>query len=263
MNHSKERGIYLKILITGSTGMLGTALLNQFTSLNYDVKLTSRRKPETTGHFEWVYSDLLTGDGLEEALKDVEVVIHAATSPLKNSRLIDVSGLERFLTKLEHIKHFIYPSIVGIEDIPLKYYKVKFEAEDLLKNSSIPYTIVRATPFHDFVDHLLLSKPLFKRYIIPGSIKFQSVYVGDFANHLIGLIEKGPQGRTDDFGGPEIMSLREMANLKINVNNEPNKIVSISLPGKLYKSLLNGKNTNNMRQIGRVTFEEYLSQKLE
>ena len=65
MYHSKERGIYLKILITGSTGMLGTALLNQFTSLNYDdVKLTSRRKPETTGHFEWVYSDLLTGDGL-------------------------------------------------------------------------------------------------------------------------------------------------------------------------------------------------------
>jgi hypothetical protein len=49
-----------------------------------------------------------------------------------------------------------------------------------------------------------------------------------------------------------------MANLKINVKNEQNKIVSISLPGKLYKSLLDGKNTNNLRQIGRVTFEEYL-----
>ncbi|MDR6123615.1 uncharacterized protein YbjT (DUF2867 family) [Bacillus sp. SLBN-46] len=253
----------MKILITGSTGMLGTALINQLTNLNYDVKLTSRGKPETTGDFEWVYSDFLTADGLDEAVKDVEVVIHAATSPLKNSRLIDVSGLEKFLTRLDHIKHFIYPSIVGIEDIPFKYYKLKCEAENLLKNSSIPYTIVRATQFHDFVDHLLLSKPLFKRYIIPGSIKFQSVDVGDFANHLIGLIEKGPQGRTDDFGGPEIMSLREMANLKINVNNEPNKIVSISLPGRLYKSLVNGKNTNKLRLIGKVTFKEYLSQKLE
>ncbi|MEH7436691.1 SDR family oxidoreductase [Neobacillus drentensis] len=253
----------MKILITGSTGMLGTALINQLTNLNFDVKLTSRRKPVTPGQFEWVYSDLLTGDGLEEAVKDVEVVIHAATSPLKKSRLIDVSGLERFLTKLEDIKHFIYPSIVGIEDIPFKYYKLKCEAEDLLKNSSIPYTIVRATQFHDFVDHLLLSKPLFKRYIIPGSIKFQSVDVGDFAKHLIELIEKGPQGRTDDFGGPEIMSLREMAKLKIHVNNVPNKIVSISLPGKLYKSLVNGKNTNKLRQVGKLTFEEYLSRKLE
>jgi nucleoside-diphosphate-sugar epimerase len=82
--------------VTGSTGQLGSALLNKLKGSDYKVKITSRRKPEDIGHFEWVYSDLLTGEGLEEAIKDVEVIIHAATSPFKNSRLIEVSGLDKF-----------------------------------------------------------------------------------------------------------------------------------------------------------------------
>ncbi|WP_257984443.1 SDR family oxidoreductase [Neobacillus cucumis] len=247
--------------MTGSTGQLGSALLNQLNGSDYKVKITSRRKPERIGHFEWVYSDLLSGEGLEEAVKDVDVIIHAATSPTKNSKNIEVIGFENFLGNLKHIKHFIYPSIIGIEEIPLKYYKLKYEAEELLKNSSIPYTIVRATQFHGFVENLLLSKPLFKRYVIPGRIKFQSISVDEFAKHLIDLINKGPQGRTDDFGGPVIMTLREMAELKIMVNNETNKILSISLPGKLYKSLSDGKNTNSFQKVGKITFEEYLGNK--
>jgi len=242
---------------------LGSALLNQLTSPDYEVKLTSRRKPEFTGNFEWVYSDLLSGEGLEEAVKDVDVIIHSATSPIKNSRFIEVSGFEKFLSKLQHIKHFIYPSIVGIEDIPLKYYKLKNEEEVLLKNSSIPYTIVRATQFHVFVENLLLSKPLFKRYIIPGGIKFQSVDVGEFANHLIGLIEMDPQGRADDFGGPDIMTLSEMAELKMKINNETKKVLNFSLPGKLYKSFFDGKNTNPIKKVGKITFEEYIRNKMD
>ena len=247
--------------MTGSTGQLGSALLNQLKGSDYKVKITSRRKPERMGHFEWVYSDLLSGEGLEEVVKDVDVIIHAATSPTKNSKNIEVTGFENFLSKLKHIKHFIYPSIVGIEEIPLKYYKLKYEAEELLKNSSIPYTIVRATQFHGFVENLLLSKPLFNRYVIPGSIKFQSVSVDEFAKHLIDLINKDPQGRTDDFGGPVIMTLREMAELKIKINNETNKILSISLPGKLYKSFRDGKNTKPLQKVGRITFEEHLGNK--
>ena len=78
--------------------------------------------------FEWVYSDLLTGEGIEEAVKGVDGIIHAATSPMKNTRIVEVSGFEEFLKKIQHIKHFIYPSIVGIDQIPLKYYKLKYEA---------------------------------------------------------------------------------------------------------------------------------------
>jgi uncharacterized protein YbjT (DUF2867 family) len=255
----------LKVLVTGSTGLLGSTLVNQLTNLNYEVKLTSRRKPDITGSrdFKWVYSDMLTGEGIEESVKDVDVIIHAATSPTKNSKLIEVSEFERFISKIQHVKHFIYPSIVGIDEIPMKYYQFKCEAEEILKNSSIPYTIARATQFHSFVDQLLLSRPLFKRYLIPGDMKFQSVDVEDFGHHLIQLMSDGPKGRVDDFGGPEIMTLREMAELKMKINNETKKVFSFSLPGKLYKSFLEGKNTNPIQKRGKITFEEFLRNKLD
>lgn len=253
--------LYLRILVTGSTGQLGSALLKQLKGLDYQVKITSRSKPEGVD-FTWVYSDLLSGEGLEEAVKDVDVIIHAATSPIKNSKNIEVAGFEKILSKLHHIKHFIYPSIVGIEEIPFKYYRLKYKAEELLKNSSVPYTISRATQFHSFIENLFLSKPFFKRYIIPGKIKFHSVDVNEFARHLIDLINKGPQGKLDDFCGPEIMTLREMAELKIKVNNETNDVLSIPFSGKLYNSLIEGKNTNPMQRKGIITYEEYLRNKL-
>lgn len=153
--------------------------------------------------------------------------------------------------------------IVGIDEIPLKYYKLKYEAEDLLKNSSIPYTIVRATQFHNFVENAFLSKPLFKRYIVPGNIKCQSVDVSEFANHLIGLVDKGAQGRADDFGGPHIMTLREMAELKIKIHNETNKVLNFSIPGELYKSFIDGKNTNDNQKMGKITFGDYLRNKID
>lgn len=251
----------MNVLITGSTGHLGTALIDRLRETEYHVKLTSRRKPEAGASYEWVYSDLLSGEGLEEAVKGVDVVIHAATSPVKNSKLIDVDGLKRFLDKLEHIKHFIYPSIVGINEIPYKYYRHKVEAEELLQQSNVPYSIVRATQFHSFVDGFFLSKTLLKRYFVPGNMKFQTVDAADFADHLICLIDKGPQGRAEDFGGPDIMTLREMAELKIKDDHEAKKVVSFSIPGKFHKALVDGKNTNDLRRTGKVTFEEYIRNK--
>ncbi|WP_298470054.1 NAD(P)H-binding protein [Psychrobacillus sp. FSL K6-4046] len=251
----------MRILVTGSTGKLGSALLKQLKDLDYQVKITSRRKPEGED-FTWVYSDLLSGKGLEEAVKDVDVIIHAATSPIKNSKSIEVAGLEKLLSKLNHIQLFIYPSIVGIEEILFQYYRLKYKAEELLKNSSVPYTIARATQFHSFVEDLLLSKPFFKRYIIPGRVKFQSVDVNEFARYLIDLVNEGPQGKLDDFCGPEIMTLREMAELKIKVNNVTNDVLRIPFSGKLYNSLIEGKNTNPLQRKGIITFEEYLRNKL-
>ena len=252
--------ISLRVLVTGATGQLGLALLKQLKNTDYQVKITSRRKPENV-YFEWVYSDLMTGKGLEEAIKDVDLIIHAATSPVKDSDIIDVSGFNKFLEMAQHIKHFIYPSIVGIEDIPMKYYRNKYQAEELLTNSSVPHTIVRATQFHSFVEKLFLSKPLFKRYLVPGNIKIQSVDVDEFADHLVQMINVGPQGKADDFGGPEILTLREMAELKIRVNNETNEVVNLSFPGKLFKSFLEGNNTNEHQKVGKITFEEYLRNK--
>ncbi len=253
----------MQILVTGCTGRLGTALLQHLQESDYRVKITSRRKPEYDGTFAWVYSDLLTGEGVDEAVQDVEIVIHAATSPNQYTKEIEINGFRNLLKKLNKVKHFIYPSIVGIDYIPMKYFQYKLEAEQLLENSSIPYTIVRATQFHDYVEAMFLSKTYFNRYFIPGKIPFQSCAVEDYARHLIAFLDKDPQGRADDFAGPEIMTLKEMAELKIKVYRENNKIVSFALPGNLYKTFREGRGTNPERKLGKITFEQYLRKKKE
>jgi hypothetical protein len=58
------------------------------------------------------------------------------------------------------------------------------------------------------------------------------------------------------------MTLREMAELKIGINNQPNKVYSFSFPGRLYKALLEGKNTNPIQKVGTVTFEDFLRKKM-
>lgn len=103
----------MNLLVTGSSGQLGSTLLKQLNSSDYQVKLTSRKKPEGIEHFEWVYSDLLTGEGIEEAIKDVDVIIHAATSPIKNSKIVEVSGFKEFIGKLHHIKHLFIRPLLG------------------------------------------------------------------------------------------------------------------------------------------------------
>jgi nucleoside-diphosphate-sugar epimerase len=75
--------IYLKVLVTGSTGQLGSALLKQLKNTDYQVKITSRRKPEDV-NYEWVYSDLMTGEGLEEALdRSGELKFHKLSYKLR------------------------------------------------------------------------------------------------------------------------------------------------------------------------------------
>ena len=86
--------------------------------------------------------------------------------------------------------------------------------------------------------------------------------VNEFASYLIDLIKKGHQGHLDDFCGPEILSLKEMAELKIKIKKESNTALTIPFSGKLYNALIEGKNTNPMQKQGLITYEEYLRNKL-
>jgi len=110
--------LYLRVLVTGSTGQLGSALLNQLKGSDYKVKITSRRKPERMGHFEWVYSDLLSGGGLEEAVKDVDVIIHAATS-----LSMDHLSLPKIVQRILYLS-FVFAKICSIVSLRLSVPKM-------------------------------------------------------------------------------------------------------------------------------------------
>lgn len=130
------------ILITGGTGTLGKALSKLLTSQNITHTIGSRNN--TTNKTNWIKLDLLNKIGIKEAIKDKNTIFHLATD-IKKDSVITQNLLEALENK--EMIHFIYISIVGINKVPLTYYKRKLISENLIKQSGIPYSILRATQF--------------------------------------------------------------------------------------------------------------------
>ncbi|MBM7693641.1 uncharacterized protein YbjT (DUF2867 family) [Peribacillus deserti] len=252
----------MKILVTGGTGTLGNSFVKNALKDNIDVRIASRRQPQEP-LTEWSFLDLESGEGLKNSLLDVDVVLHAATSPVKNTSAIDVEGTKKLIEacKESRVKHLIFPSIVGIESLPMAYYQSKTEAEKIIKEGGVPYTIVRATQFHSLMDSLFHTLTKFPLSILPGQLKCQSVDVDEVASYLMELCQLTPQGTVDDFGGPEILTLKEMYTVWEQHRHPKSLLIPLSyLPISLFKAMKEGKNTNIEQKRGKKTWEEWIKE---
>jgi uncharacterized protein YbjT (DUF2867 family) len=135
-------GESMRILVPGGTGALGSAFSSIAAEKKLDIRIASRNKPQHQ-IMDWSFLDLATGHGMEEAFEGIEVVLHAATSAAKNSAIVDIEGTKKIIEacKEKNVKHLIFPSIVGIESLPMSYYKSKLEAEKIIAESGVPHTI--------------------------------------------------------------------------------------------------------------------------
>src|SRR3954469_7160920 len=128
-------------LVTGATGALGVPTVIRLRAAGHDVRALSRRSGPglTTG-------DLLTGAGIPEAVAGAGTVLHLATGPRGKG---DVQAAHRLLeaATAAGVRHLVVISIVGIDDIPLAYYRDKLAIERLVRESGMPYTVLRATQF--------------------------------------------------------------------------------------------------------------------
>ncbi len=143
----------------------------------------------------------------------------------------------------------MYVSIVGIEDIPLPYYRTKLAVERMVAESGLPWTVLRATQFHDLVLRLLTLQRWSPALFVPAGTRFQPVDVRDVAERLVSF--HGPAGRVPDFGGPEVRSMTSLARA---YSRRP--IVPVPLPGKVMRGYRTGANL--APAAGTITFEEFL-----
>jgi len=147
--------VAVKVLVTGGTGTLGRHVVQRLRQSGHHVRILSRKQH---AEVDAVRGDLKTGTGLEVAVAGCHAIIHAATGFRKSlsSRATDVDGTRRLLevARREDIKHLVYVSIVGIEGVDFPYYRTKLAAEALVHEGNIPWTILRATQFHDLIGGL-------------------------------------------------------------------------------------------------------------
>jgi len=242
--------------------LLGRDLTRLAQEAGHEVRAMSRRPQpkQSTPRMEWVQANLETGEGLQAALKNAEVVIHAATSPFSRTAKIDVQGTRRVLelARVAGIKHFIFPSIVGIEKIPFAYYQHKLAAEVVVRESGVPHTILRATQFHSLLDKFLLLAARLPVLFLPVDFKYQPLHGREMAVRLIECIVHGPAGRIADLGGPQIHAFGEIANIWLQAQGSHRKIFRLPLPGKTAQAFRRGDNTAPQHAEGKVTWQEWV-----
>jgi len=248
------------IVVTGAAGGLGQVLVPRLVQAGYTVRGTSRRPRPAQENLSWVQADLVTGEGLAAATADADILIHCAIDAVGQARETDVEGTKKLLAAAAHLKHFFYISIVGVDKLPLPYYQFKFQAEQTIEGSGIPYTILRATQFHNFLDLLL---GLFTRWpiaFLPLNFRFQPLDVDEVAGHMVELVGQGPRGRVPDIGGPETLTLRQMLPPWRKATQKRRLILPLPLPGKIAAGYRQGFNTTP-NKFGRVTWAQWLAKK--
>jgi uncharacterized protein YbjT (DUF2867 family) len=251
------------ILILGGTGHLGRDLLAALA--RGDVALRAARRPtspaRSDGRVEWVEADLVSGAGVAESVRGMEAIVFCAGTP-KNSAALEVEGLKRLLTAARDagVAHFIFVSIVGIERLPVPYYRVKLAAEEVIRQSGVPFSILRATQFHYFVAMLLSSLNRVPFVLpVPKGFRVQPVATEDVAERLVRALADGPRGLLRDFCGPEIFSLSEVARPWMQARSVSKPIVELPVPGKLGAAFREGHNTNAHGELGTRTWPDWLA----
>lgn len=252
----------MRILVTGGTGVLGREVVEAAEAAGHAVRVGSRgeRRAGIPAAREWVVMDLASGAGIDEAVADVDAVVHAASDP-KHSQAADVEGTRALVQACRRggVGHVVYVSIVGIDQIPMRYYQHKLAAEAIVSAGGVPWSILRATQFHPFIDQLLAAAARFPLVMpLPAGFHVQSVDVGEVARRLVRCVEAGPGGRLPDFGGPEATTLREAARLWREARGVKKPLLPLPLLGRAAAALRAGANTVPAGEHGRISWRDWL-----
>ncbi len=254
-----------RVLVTGGSGELGSSLVPRLRKAGYTVRIMSRRPapPDLADGVEWATADLATGVGLTEAVAGVTEIIHAASQPFKQTMAIDVEGTARLTqaAKEAGVEHFFYVSIVGVDRIPISYYKHKVAAEKIVEASGLNWSILRAVQFHSFVDTLTASLARLPIMFVPTDFYFQPMETGEVADHIVDGLQRGLRGRWADLAGPQRMRWGELAHHWLAARGEVRRIVRLPIPGRFAAALRAGYNTVPDRPSGTITWEAWLSRK--
>lgn len=252
------------ILVTGGTGTLGRVVVDRARRAGAGVRIASRqpKPPGEADSTEWSTVDYKTGAGLDAAVAGVTAIVHCASGlPATEAHLARtlIDTAHRTGTR----PHLVYISIVGVDRVPFLYYRGKLTAEQIFAASDLPYTIQRATQFHNLV--LTVVRALAKSPVMPvfAGASVQPIEVGEVADRLVAHATGTPAGRAEDMGGPDVRPFTDLATAYLNAVGRRRPMLPVSLPGKAFRAFRQGAILTPERAVGRRTFEEFLAATLE
>ncbi len=246
----------MKIVVIGGSGLIGSKLVNTLRTHGHEVVAASPSSGVTT----------LSGEGLAEALKGASVVVDVSNS----SSFEAATALTFFETSTRNlltyevaagVGHHVALSVVGIERLPeYGYFRAKIVQEKLIKGSSIPYSIIRATQFFEFIGRIADEGTEGNRVRLASAL-IQPMAADDVASTVARIAVGTPVNGTVEIAGPEQFRLDELVRRDLAALKDPREVISNPharyFGGELSeRTLVPG----NDARLGETRFESWLSQ---
>ena len=241
-----------RVLVTGGTGTVGRIVVDHLAAAGKDVRVLSRGRRRQSTDVSHVVGDVRTGDGLDAAMDGVDTIVHC------------VYPTEHLVAAAKRVgaPHLVYVSIVGIGRVPFAFYRTMLANERAITESDLPWTVLRATQFHDLIAVILRMLAKSPVMPLPSGLSFQPVDVREVGERLARLALGEPVGRAPDFGGPQVRPFHGLARSYLSIVGKRRAIMPIRLPGKAFRAFRAGANLAPEHAAGTVTFEQYLDEQL-
>ncbi|MEU5721008.1 NAD(P)H-binding protein [Micromonospora sp. NPDC047738] len=249
----------MRVLVTGASGRLGRVVLPRLRD-GFAVRAVSRH-PRGGSDVEWVVADLATGEGLTAAVAEVEAVLHLASSPTRRTHEVDVLGTRRLVEAAGQagVGHLVFVSIVGVDRVPFAYYRHKIAAEQVVTAGPVPWSILRATQFPEFLEELLRAAGRLGPVIGDPAVLAQPVDPADVAARLAGMLAAGPSYAVEEYGGPQVLRFDEAVRAWRAASRSRRPLLRVRIPGRLGRALRAGGLTTTATPTGTRTWADHLA----
>ncbi|CAN7741593.1 SDR family oxidoreductase [Ensifer adhaerens] len=246
----------MKIVVIGGTGLIGSKLVKNLRERGHDVLPASPNTGVNT----------ITREGLAGAMDGAEIVVDVANAPVWEDKAVleffETSGRNLLAAEAAAgVRHHVALSIVGSERLPDNgYFRAKIAQENLIKASGIPYTILRATQFFEFVGGIAQSADVDGEIRLSPAL-FQPIASDDVAAALTDVALAPPINGTVEVAGPEAVPLDELVRRFLKAKHDTRKVVP-DVHARYFGAVLNDQSLTpgDNPRLGTIHFEDWLGQ---
>jgi len=243
----------MKIAVIGGTGLTGSQV----------VKILNASGHEAVPHSPSTGVDLLSGQGLPEALKRADVVVNLTNSPTFDdaSPAFFQETMDNLLVaaKAAGVGHAVILSIVGADLVPgLVYYRAKVLQEDILKSGPLPYSIVRATQFFEFMDAVVSWTADENTVRLPDTL-VQPIAAADVARAVADVSVGAPLQGTRNVAGPEVFALDELGRITLAAHGDHRTVVTDNSAGMFAAAAGDTLIAKDGAVIAKTPYREWLA----
>lgn len=248
----------MKIVVVGGTGLIGSKLVEKLLPPGHIVIPAS---PQTG-------IDSITGEGIMDALKDADIVVDVSNSASLGDQSVSDFFKRSTINLLTAgayagVKHHVAISVVGADRLPdSAYLRAKMAQEELIKESGVPYSIVRSTQFFESAGRIAQDATIGEEvYISPAA--FQPIASEEVVAVLTDIINEEPLNTTIEVAGPVLMPMYEFIRYYLDVTEDPRQLVmdehALYFGTELNdESLVPGENP----LLGKIKYEDWFSARL-